>query len=284
MAVDSASVGLALRQLGDRAHLLNFLVTQLREKVLQEPLEMDTVWRELSHQVDQVHVEVLELQKQVAELEKHLGTARKGGRGPPSRGPPSRQPPRAPDTIAPGRQGTAAGGSVWPAGPGQGTQPPHAPHAPSVERLRWRLKEAARTALRLHREKEQLLELGNRLRAELGRAAGKPPPAPLSPETQNPGEEPEAPLKRGPPLGQLQPQLPTQKQHRISTATCKSAHQKENRSPKPRQAHECHRDSGHHTQRSSSLASSSLQDTWKLLELGSSPSGLTSQDNSASGR
>lgn len=62
--------------------------------------------------------------------------------------------------------------------------------------------------------------------------------------------------------------------------TCRSAPQKENWSPKPRLAQEFQEETGHHTRTSSSLASSSLQDTWKLLDLGSSPSGLTSQDDS----
>ncbi|XP_066091116.1 coiled-coil domain-containing protein 57 isoform X1 [Saccopteryx bilineata] len=305
----SMGMGLALRQLGNRAHLLSFLVTQLREKclhmpqVLQEPLEVDTVQCELPNVVDHVHLEVLELQKQVAELEKHLGMVCQDGKGPLT-GPQL----HTPDTVAPGRQGPAAGG----------------PEALSVQRLQRKLKEAVCTVLRLHLEKEQLLELGNRLRAELGWPAGKPPPRPLSPEGQHPREKTEASLQQGPPLGQLQPHLtsqdsknakeehfstysgkiqphaatavcrndaqrgsaagpagPGQKQHKISTATCKSTRQKENQSPKPQQAHKFHQDSSHHTHRSSSLASSSLQDTWKLLELGSNPSGRTSQDNSA---
>lgn len=45
--------------------------------------------------------------------------------------------------------------------------------APSVQLLQRKLKEAARTVLHLQLEKEQLLELGNRLRAELGRPAGE---------------------------------------------------------------------------------------------------------------
>lgn len=54
-------------------------------QVLQEPLEVDVIQHVLPHEVDQVHLEMLELQRQVAELEKHLGTARQGGREPPSR-------------------------------------------------------------------------------------------------------------------------------------------------------------------------------------------------------
>lgn len=48
------------------------------------------------------------------------------------------------------------------------------PQALSVQRLQRKLKEAARVVLRLRREKEQLLELGNRLRAQLGQPAGEP--------------------------------------------------------------------------------------------------------------
>ncbi|MEJ1284120.1 hypothetical protein NN561_015100 [Cricetulus griseus] len=78
---------------------------------------------------------------------------------------------------------------------------------------------------------------------------------------------------------------PAQKQHRVPTETLKSVCQKENRSPKlPPQAQEVPEESDHHTHRSSSLTSSSLQDTWKLLDLGSSLSGVTSQDDSAAGR
>uniref|UniRef100_A0A8C3W959 Coiled-coil domain containing 57 n=1 Tax=Catagonus wagneri TaxID=51154 RepID=A0A8C3W959_9CETA len=60
----------------------------------------------------------------------------------------------------------------------------------------------------------------------------------------------------------------------------KPAPQKENRAPQPRLAEEFQEASGPHSQGSSSLASSSLQDMWRLLDLGSSPSGLTSQDDS----
>lgn len=50
----------------------------------------------------------------------------------------------------------------------QGPQPPQ---TLSVPRLQRKLKEAARKILRLCLEKEQLLEMGNRLRAELGHQA-----------------------------------------------------------------------------------------------------------------
>ncbi|XP_073654391.1 coiled-coil domain-containing protein 57 isoform X4 [Tursiops truncatus] len=325
--VDGPSTGLALQRLGDRAHLLSSLVAQLRQKicsrplpragrlpnivsetasqVLREPLDMDTIQRELPHELDQVHLEVLQLRKQVAEIEKHLRSAQKEGGGASGR-----QQPHASDTEAVGGEGPARGG---PAGTEDEEAQP--PQALSVPRLQRKLKEAARKILRLHLEKEQLLELGNRLRAELGHLTGKLPHHPLpTPEAQGSGEAPDARL------GPLQPRLTTQdsknakkecfsersgesqarlaqtvcrrdaepgctagpglRQHRISTVTCRSAPQKENQSPKPRLAQEFQEENGHHTQRSSSLASSSLQDTWKLLDLGSSPSGLTSQDDS----
>nr|XP_019591079.1 PREDICTED: coiled-coil domain-containing protein 57 isoform X3 [Rhinolophus sinicus] len=307
------STGLALRRLGDRAQLLNFLVARLRQKVLQEPLDKGTVRCELAHEVDQVCLEVLELRKRTAELEKHLGTAPEAGGGPPSQ-----QQPRAPDTVVLGREGLA---DVGPAGTeGLAVQP--SPALP-VQRLQRKLKEAARKILHLRLEKEQLVELGNRLRAELGRPAGKPRHFLPGCETRTPGDKTQAPSDRSLPVGQLQPHCtaqdakntkedgfcdsaaksrphvaqtvrridawrgcaagkaePVRKPHEVSTVTCRSTRQKENQSPKPHQAQEFHQDNGHHTQRSSSLASSSLQDTWKLLDLGSSPSGLTSQDDS----
>ncbi|XP_072796018.1 coiled-coil domain-containing protein 57 isoform X6 [Vicugna pacos] len=299
-----ASTGLALRRLRDRAHLLNFLVARLRQKVLRGPLDMDAIQRELPHELDQVHLEVLQLQKQVAKLEKHLGSAWKEGGGASSR-----QQPPASDTMALGGEGRDAG----PTGTeDQGAQTPKAVF------LQRKLKEAARKILRLRQEKEQLLEMGNRLRAELGHLARKPPRHPLpTPEAQGPGEAPD------PPLGQLQPHLttqdsknakrecfsegvgksqahlaqtvcrkdtgpgcvarPRQRQHPVPTVTCRSTPQKENQSPKPRLAQEFQEERGPHTQGSSSVASSSLQDTWKLLDLGSSPSGLTSPDDAAPG-
>ncbi|XP_020922028.1 coiled-coil domain-containing protein 57 isoform X1 [Sus scrofa] len=305
---DSTSAGLALRKLRDRARLLNFLVARLRRKVLQEPLDVDTVQRELPHELDQMHLEVLQLRRQVAELEQHLGAARKEGG----------------DTLD--TAGLGAEGPTEADGGRAGTGDPGArpPQALCVPRLQRKLREAARKILRLRLEKEQLLELGNRLRAELGRlpggeCPGKPAGLPVAEAPGGVGEAPQAPL------GQLQPRLTTQdsknakkegvsecsgksqarlaqtvhrrdarpgcapgpglsqRQRGISTVTCKPAPRRENRSPRPRLAQEFQEASGRHSQGSSSLASSSLQDTWRLLDLGSSPSGLTSQDDSPAG-
>lgn len=68
-----------------------------------------------------------------------------------------------------GSQGPADAGPATTEGPA--VQPP--PALP-VQRLQRKLKEAARKILHLCLEKEQLLELGNRLRAELSRHAGEP--------------------------------------------------------------------------------------------------------------
>uniref|UniRef100_A0A9L0TLI1 Coiled-coil domain containing 57 n=1 Tax=Equus caballus TaxID=9796 RepID=A0A9L0TLI1_HORSE len=176
MLADGASLGLLLQRLGDRAHLLNFLVTRIRQKVLQKALDVDTVQRELPHEVDQVHLEVLELRKQVAELEERLGTAWKEGRVVSSR-----QQLRAPDSTALRREDPADGASLGTVE--QGTFSVHlGPEAQptqalSVPRLQRKLKEAARKILHLRLEKEQLLEMGNRLRAELGRPTATLPDA-----------------------------------------------------------------------------------------------------------
>ncbi|XP_044900894.1 coiled-coil domain-containing protein 57 isoform X3 [Felis catus] len=293
---DGTPMGLALGRLRNRTHLLNFLVARLRQKVLQKPLGADTVQHELPHEVGQVHLEALELQKQVAELEEHIG---------------SHWRLRALDQVALARQVPADQGPM-----GTKDQKPQPPQVSSVPRLQRKLKEAAREIVRLRLEKEQLLETGNRLRAELGRGPGKPPHQPLP--------TPEAWNQSGAPLGQVKPHSAAQgsesaeterssghpgearphlaqsvsrrssppgctagaeagsgqRQHGISRATYRSARQKESRSPKPHLAQESHEEKSHHTRSSSSPASGPLQDTWKLLDLGSSPSGLTSQDDS----
>ncbi|GAB1297193.1 Coiled-coil domain-containing protein 57 [Apodemus speciosus] len=227
---DQTSIALALRKLGDRVHLLNLLVTQLRKKLRQKPPEQLAVHREIPSEADQVHLEVLELQKQVAELRKHLKTQPRGE-------PSSRQQVQ--------REGLAdwyplEGQVESSTFPQEVAQPPQ---TISVSHLQRKLKDAAKRILSLRLEREQLLEMGNRLRAGQGHAE--------------------------------------EKQHRIPTETRKSVYQKENRTPKLPQARDVSEQSDRHSHRSSSLAGSSLQDTWRLLDLGSSLSGTPSQDNSA---
>nr|XP_045232340.1 coiled-coil domain-containing protein 57 isoform X5 [Macaca fascicularis] len=310
------SSGLALRKLGDRVQLLNLLVTRLRQKVLREPLEPAAFQRELPREVDQVHLEVLELRKQVTELGKHLRIAHHEGAEPSVQ----KQPP-ASDAVTLGREGLAKGEPVEAEDQGElflHLRPvARAPQTLSMHQLQRKLKEAARKILSLCLEKEQLIEMGNRLRAELGRPEGRPPhhTLPPAPEARKPGEEPRRPLDRSPPLGQVQPHFTAQDaksaeeecplgplgkhrprpaqvgsrfdalrgpktQRSIHTVTCKSPRQKEGRSPKPPQAPKRPEEHGRQSHSSSSLASGALQDTWRLLDLGSSPSGLTSQGDS----
>uniref|UniRef100_H0X168 Coiled-coil domain containing 57 n=1 Tax=Otolemur garnettii TaxID=30611 RepID=H0X168_OTOGA len=198
--------GLALRKLRDRVHFLNLLVTRLRKKVLQKPLELDTVQRELPHEMDQVHLEVLELRTQVAELGAHLTVTWQEGREPSGQ-----KQPQASDTAALRKEEFQDHDDA---------------------KKGWFSED-------LGKSQRHLLQMFSREDAPRGH----------------------------------------KKQHRIPTVTCKPAPQKENRSPKPLQDQEFYEENGHHSQRSSSLASSSLQDTWKLLDLGSSPSGRTSQDD-----
>ncbi|XP_013361510.1 PREDICTED: coiled-coil domain-containing protein 57 isoform X2 [Chinchilla lanigera] len=309
-----ASTGLVLRKLEDRVHLLNLLVMQLKKKVKQQPLELDTVQQELPKEVHQVHLEVLELRKQVAELGKHLGTARQ------DQGEPS-------DRKSLRKEGLAAGVPVGTEDqeslsrhPQPRAQPPQSASVPHLQR---KLKEATRKILSLHLQREQLIEMGNRLRAELGHSKGRLPRCslPPGPETLDPGDAPTEPWE---PLGQLPPHLaaqdlklpttewvpghgrrsppssaqpisrnpalrgstagptagPKQRQHRIPMVICKSSHQKENRAPKPPQVQAAPEKNGHESLGSSSLTNHSLQDTWRLLDLSSSPSGLPSQDES----
>ncbi|XP_033623326.1 coiled-coil domain-containing protein 57 [Fukomys damarensis] len=303
---------LVLRKLGDRVHLLTLLVTKLKKKVQQQPLELDTVQRELPRVVDQVHLEVLELQKQVAELQKPLGTARPEG------GEPSHRKSLQKEGLTDGTPVGTEDHDHFSRHRQWGTQRPQPSSVPHLQR---KLKEASRKILSLHLQREQLIEMGNRLRAELGRPGGRPPGHSQlpSPETQDPEDTPTEP--RGP-LGRLQPHPeaqdlelpvtewvpgqgrrsqphsappagknpaprgsksgplvgPTQRQHRTPAVTCRATHQKENRAPEPPRANAAPEENGHKSLAPSSLASPSLQDTWRLLDLGSSPSGLPSQD------
>ncbi|XP_048222874.1 coiled-coil domain-containing protein 57 [Perognathus longimembris pacificus] len=274
-----ARTGLALRKLRDRVLLLDMLVTELRKKVRRRPLEPG-----LRHGVEQVQLEVQELQTQVAELERHLGAAGQEGGASPEQGPA--------EGLDDGRGVGTADRGRWPACPqpaAQPAQPSPTPH------LRQKLRDAARNILRLRLEKEQLIEMGNRLRAELGQTKGKPLPRPPLVALE-PLVAPEAPGRPGPPSGALPPRdtqdpqrtkrrssaHPAGKSQPHSAQTAPS--QKENQSPKPPRAPDAPGEDGPHTRASSSPASSSLRDTWRLLDLGSSPSGLPSQEDPTPGR
>nr|XP_021493106.1 coiled-coil domain-containing protein 57 [Meriones unguiculatus] len=316
---DQESTALALRKLGDRVHLLNLLLTQLRKKLRHRPLELGTVQHELPREVGQMHLEVSELQQQVAELRKHLTMAG------PQREPPHRRQLQR-EGLADWRPVGMEDQTESPSFPLEGAQPLQTLSVPHLQR---KLKDAARKILSLHLEREQLLEMGNRLRAELGHPKGNLPPGPPPPtsEPQDALEVPEKP-SRHPPLGQLQPHStaqdprhterkcvseyaqknqphsaeavsknnsprgrkagtasrPAQKPHRAPAETWKSADQKENRPPRAPQAQTVPKESGCRTHASSSLASSSLQDAWRPLDLGSSLPGVPSQGGSASGR
>ncbi|XP_035158099.3 coiled-coil domain-containing protein 57 isoform X2 [Callithrix jacchus] len=293
--------GLALRKLGDRVQLLNLLVMRLRQKVLREPLEPAALQLELPREVNQVHLEVLELWKQVAELRKHLGIAQHWGVEPSGR----KQSP-ASDAVVLRREGLSKGGPVEAKDQGElvlhlrpVAQPPQ---TLSMHQLQRKLKEAARKILSLRLEKEQLIEMGNRLRAELGHPEGRRqhhtlPPAP---EVRKPGEELRKPLDHGPPLGQVGPHFIAQDTKSTEdecpsrypgkqwprSARVGSRHntlqgrKKEARSPKPPQAQEHPEEIVCHSHSSSSFACATLQDTWRVLDLGSSPSGLTSHGDS----
>ncbi|KAM9597798.1 coiled-coil domain-containing protein 57 isoform 4-T7 [Trichechus inunguis] len=184
---------LACRKLAGRVRLLDCLVSRLRQKVLQKPPEMDAVRLQLPHEVDQVHVEVLELGKQVAELEKHLGTTRKEG-GEAVGG--------TPETTATRRQGPAGGEPT-----GTGDQGPQAAQRSLELRLQRKLRAAAKSILRLQQEKEQLVEASNRLRAGLGRP--REPAENFHSDLQiNPSERkqvPKAPTDPGTPRGERPP-------------------------------------------------------------------------------
>ncbi|XP_006886370.1 PREDICTED: coiled-coil domain-containing protein 57 [Elephantulus edwardii] len=174
---------LACRKMLGRVHLLDCLVSRLQEKLLQKPPEMDTIWFRLSREVDQVHVEVLELGKQVTELEKHLTTAQKEGEVV------CEGQPRAPENSTLGEQvedrtppsprvaeGPLLSMSVTGPAGGEHTgtrvlAPQPTPH-PAELQLRRQLRAAAQNILRLQREKEQLVETGNRLRAWLRHQIG----------------------------------------------------------------------------------------------------------------
>ncbi|KAM6164686.1 coiled-coil domain-containing protein 57 [Rhynchocyon petersi] len=291
---------LACRKMAGRVRLLGCLVSRLRQKILQKPPEMDTIWLQLPREVDQVHVEVMELDKQVAELEKHLTTQKEGEEVV------SGTQLRALENPTLREQGATGG---QPEGPG--VLAPQPTEHPTELQPQQQLQAAARSVLCLQRQNQPCVEAGNRLRAALGCPQGVTPPGSAialsrlqmllawchaclggnsetlpgpscspAPKAWSPGVETGPPPGRGLRLEQVQLHVSVQSQPRTPMMTCKATQQKENLSPRPLQAQKLQEENDPHTQRSWSLANSSLQDTWKLLELGSSPSSPTSQDDS----
>lgn len=109
-----------------------------------------------------MHLEVLELQKQVAELRKHLKVTPQGE--PSSREQLQRQ--GVADRYPMGMEDQTES----PTFPQEGAQPPQTIYVTHLQR---KLKDAARKILSLRLEREQLLEMGNRLRAEQGHAKAR---------------------------------------------------------------------------------------------------------------
>ncbi|KAM4031767.1 coiled-coil domain-containing protein 57 isoform 1-T2 [Anomaloglossus baeobatrachus] len=193
--------------------------------------------------------------------------------------------------------------------PGGGPSNPHI--------LRNKLKEAVKKISQLSLEKQQLIDMGNRLRAELATAEGNTTKNPIlqlnktasklhPPERQNPL----------PALEGLQYQLTSQelqfaqyqkltKNHTTTAATMDSdtsvvlgaiqpstsvdpkPPRKENISPSPRKKNPSPSPRGHLVNSARSVQSgtsliegdSSSQEVWKILDMGSSPSLISSQDD-----
>ncbi|XP_027728397.1 coiled-coil domain-containing protein 57-like isoform X1 [Vombatus ursinus] len=323
LQADKVSIGMALKKLQTKAVLLDSMVTQLKQKVQQKPLDIDEFQGQLSSHLDQVHLEISGLQEQVTQLKMHFGTAKKEA-GKTS----NKNQQQIPESLTLGKESLMTKKPLEGAadrkdqfdqiGAGDQAQPLG---AFSMQLLQKKLKEAARKISSLSQEKQQLIEMGNRLRAELGHSMkfsqhpfqsvsgalysktltrdtghhllaleqlqGKHTTQELqyaqqdyfsrfsenAPETLT-GNDAPSNFEEEPNLPPAQIQLNTPM--RIS----KVAQEKENRSPMPTETQELHEENRHHTRRSSSQAGSSLQDIWQMLDLGSSPSGFTSQDDS----
>ncbi|XP_051851257.1 coiled-coil domain-containing protein 57 isoform X2 [Antechinus flavipes] len=316
---DKVSIGMSLKKLQAKATSLDSLVTQLKQKVRRKPLDMDEFQGQLSSQLDQIHLEISDLQKQVTELKIHFNTAKKEG------GKTSNKNQQILESLTLGKENLVTKKPLEGAADRKNQFDQMAtgdqaqlPGAFSTQILQKKLKEAARKISSLSQEKQQLIEMGNRLRAELGKTKGH------SMEfSQHPFQSISGALYTGHPflaLEELQGNLTTQElQHaqqdyfsrfsenapetltrndvlsnfeeksklppaqiQLNTPMriSKSAQEKENRSPMPIETQQLHEENRYHTQRSSSQAGSSLQDIWQMLDLGSNPSGFTSQDNS----
>ncbi|XP_020856609.1 coiled-coil domain-containing protein 57 isoform X3 [Phascolarctos cinereus] len=327
LLADKVSIGMALKKLQAKAVLLDSMVTQLKQKVQQKPLDIDEFQGQLSSHLDQVHLEISGLQEQVTQLKMHFSTAKKDA-GKIS----NKNQQQIPESLTLGKESLMTKTPLEGAadrkdqfdqiGAGDQAQPLG---AFSMQVLQKKLKEAARKISSLSQEKQQLIEMGNRLRAELGKTKGHSMKFSQHPFQSVSGALYPKTLTRDTghhllALEQLQGRLTTQElqyaqqdyfsrfsenapetltrsdapgnfeeepnlppaQIQLNTPMriSKVAQEKENRSPMPTETQELHEENKHHPQRSSSQAGSSLQDIWQILDLGSSPSDFTSQDDS----
>ncbi|XP_056673272.1 coiled-coil domain-containing protein 57 isoform X10 [Monodelphis domestica] len=287
LLADKVSIGMALKKLQAKAVLLDSMVTQLKQKVQQKPLDFDEFQAQLSSQLDEVHLEISGLQEQVTQLKMHFSTVKKEA-GKTS----NKNQQQIPESLMLGKESqmtkkplegtTDRKDRFDQMGAGIQAQPLG---AFSMQMLQKKLKEAARKISSLSQEKQQLIEMGNRLRAELGKTKGHSMKFSQHPFQSISGTLYPKTLVRDTghhflALEQPQGRLTTQIQLNTPTRINKLAQEKENRSPEPTEAQELHEENRQLTQRSSSQVGSSLQDIWKMLDLGSSPSGFTSQDDS----
>ncbi|XP_074116597.1 coiled-coil domain-containing protein 57 isoform X2 [Sminthopsis crassicaudata] len=316
---DKVSIGMSLKKLQAKATSLDSLVTQLKQKVQRKPLDMDEFQGQLSSQLDQIHLEISGLQEQVTELKIHFNTTKK------EVGKTSNKNQQILESLTLGKENLVTKKPLEGASDGKNQFDQMAagdqaqlPGTFSMQILQKKLKEAARKISSLSQEKQQLIEMGNRLRAELGKTKGH-----SMKFSQHPFQSISGALYTGHrflPLEQLQGNLTTQElqyaqqdyfsrfsenapetltrndalsyfeeksklppaQIQLNTPMriSKSAQEKENRSPMLTETQQLHEENRYHTQRSSSQAGSSLQDIWQILDLGSNPSGFTSQDDS----
>ncbi|KAM4692339.1 coiled-coil domain-containing protein 57 [Rhinophrynus dorsalis] len=179
--------------------------------------------------------------------------------------------------------------------------------------LRNKLKEAAKKISQLSLEKQQLIDLGNRLRAELASNEASQPQMSIqsvSPTVSSNVQVSEAPNRLSA-LEGLQYELTCQELQyaqyqrspgpsaldstkfstkkikdnktisavQLSPADDRKPQQKDNTSPRP-----SHKNNAHSPHSATSwVENSSLQDVWKILDMGSSPSLISSQEDNQKG-
>ncbi|XP_039200182.1 coiled-coil domain-containing protein 57 isoform X1 [Crotalus tigris] len=152
-----------------------------------------------------------------------------------------------------------------------------------------RLKEAAKKICCLSKEKQQLLEMVNRLRTELGGASkegfqdcndSKNPQNNTSPGALYPKEHVQEAKQHFLALEHLHCQPTKQDESDSFTRNC-SADPSISKGPVPQQPQQLSRESPCLSQKSllSSSAPSSLEEIWQMLEMGSSPSALSPKNN-----